>query len=420
MLFAPKEMYARVVYDLNTAVMKRGLLLLLMVLGTTPLFAFKANASHPLHLGYFFQDPFIFVEDGITFAVYPDGEFDFYIDRRVDVGFHSRNVSITFNSGFDYNPFVQYDHYGAVIQVENIPIFYDPYGRVEQIGRVEIYYRNGWVNRIGGLTIHYRNGVYSHTVGYVNFYNRRYVFRPWHRYFLRPAPRFCTVWATPYRMHYHPVRFTFYRPYIDNRRTIVYNVGTQRRYAPIGYRETIYRNDNRVAQVRSSRSERYARSGRSNLSYNDNNRTAATTRSGSTVRSGQAGTRSSSSGVKSGRSSTTDRSTRTNRDSGRSSTTQRSVGTNTRSSQRSTVDRSDSRRSSTSGVKSSSDSRARRSGDSGRSSVSKRSSSKGSGGSVRSSGSNSRSSKASRTSSSRSSRSSSGSSRSSSSGRSNR
>ncbi|MBT8282821.1 MAG: hypothetical protein KJO86_03710, partial [Muriicola sp.] len=67
----------------------------------------------------------IFVENGVTFSVFPDGEFDFYIDNRVNVGanINFRRSNITFNSGFDYNPFVQYDDYGAVIQVENVPVF---------------------------------------------------------------------------------------------------------------------------------------------------------------------------------------------------------------------------------------------------------------------------------------------------------
>ena len=33
-----------------------------------------------------FNNSVIFVENGITFSVYPDGEFDFYIDNRVNVG----------------------------------------------------------------------------------------------------------------------------------------------------------------------------------------------------------------------------------------------------------------------------------------------------------------------------------------------
>lgn len=164
---------------------------------------------------------FIFNENGVTFSVYPDGEFDFYIDNRVGVGARVGNVGITFNSGFDYNPFVQYDDYGAVIQVENVPVFYDFYGRVAQIGNVDLSYVNGFVNRLGGMHIYYNAGVFSHHRGFINRFNRRYVYRPLHRWFARPAIGFCNVWTTPYRRFYRPIRYTFHRPYRRNVRRLM-------------------------------------------------------------------------------------------------------------------------------------------------------------------------------------------------------
>jgi len=255
--------------------MRKGLLLIGTALFTTVLFSVNARETHYPVAGYYNANPFIFQEQGITFAVYPDGEFDFYMDSQVQVGIGAGNVGVTFNSGFNYNPFIQYDHYGAVIQVEHVPIFYDPWGRVDQIGNVNIFYRNGWVYRIGGLTIFYNNGVFSHTVGFINIYNRRYVFRPWHRWFARPAIGFCNVWTTPYRRWYDPIRYTFFRPYIENRRVAFYTIGSQRRYAPIQNRNAIYRNDRRVSQARSSRSERYQRAGRSDYAFNDSGRSSA-------------------------------------------------------------------------------------------------------------------------------------------------
>ncbi len=265
--------------------MRKGLLLIGTMLFTTVLFSVNARETNYPALGYFNANPFIFQEQGITFAVYPNGEFDFYMDSQVQVGIGAGNVGITFNSGYNYNPFVQYDHYGAVIQVEHVPIFYDPWGRVDQIGNVNIFYRNGWVNRIGGLTIFYNNGVFSHTAGFINIYNRRYVFRPWHRWFARPAIGFCNVWTTPYRRWYDPVRYTFFRPYIDNRRVVVYNIGNQGRYTPLQNRNAVYRNDRRVTQVQSSRSERYARTGRRDYAFNDSGRSNAVNQRSNTNRS---------------------------------------------------------------------------------------------------------------------------------------
>ena len=138
--------------------MKKGILILVAVLMTSP-FLFTAEAANKVYPGnlynYNYGENFIFEEQGVTFSVYPDGEFDFFIGNyaRVGVGVRVGGVGVTFNSGFDYNPYVQYDDYGAVIQVENIPVFYDFYGRVNQIGNVDIWYRNGLVSRIGGLRV---------------------------------------------------------------------------------------------------------------------------------------------------------------------------------------------------------------------------------------------------------------------------
>jgi len=205
---------------------------------------------------YRYGNSFIFVENGVTFSVYPDGEFDFYIDNQVNVGLRGRvgNVGVTFNSGFNYNPFVQYDDYGAIVQVENVPVYYDFYGRVSQIGGVDVWYRNNRVRRIGGLNVFYNGGTFSHYTGFINIYNRNYVYRPFHRWFARPAVGFCNVWTTPYRRWYNPVRYTWYRPYRNNFRNAYVNRGNEYRFNK-SRRANVYRNDNRVA-VRENRGRR--------------------------------------------------------------------------------------------------------------------------------------------------------------------
>lgn len=228
------------------------LLIVVLMFGTMRVQAIKftsENVAAPLN----YSNSFIFMENGITFSVYPDGEFDFFIDNRVNlgVGAQVRNVGITFNSGFNYNPFVQYDDFGAVIQVENTPIFYDYYGRVSQIGGVDVRYRNGLVRQLGGLNIFYRGSVFNYTTGFINVYNRRYIARPWHRWFARPAVGFCNVWTSPYRRWYTPVRYTWHRPYRNNIRRAYAQIGHEYRYNR-PRRAQIYRNDRRVS-VRDNR-----------------------------------------------------------------------------------------------------------------------------------------------------------------------
>ena len=240
----------------------RNLILLFsaLILGTSSTFADTTEDKVAIRNAYSYNDSFIFVENGITFSVYPDGEFDFYIDERAGV---SANVNIgrtniTFNSGYDYNPYVQYDDYGAIIQVENVPVYYDYYGRVSQIGDVDIRYNNGRVSRLGGLYVYYDNrGYYSHYRGFINSYNRVYVYRPFHRYFARPAVGFCLVYNRPYRRYYTPVRYTYYSPYRYNTRKMYASVGKEYRYTNRNDRSSVYRNDKRVAvRDNNSRSNR--------------------------------------------------------------------------------------------------------------------------------------------------------------------
>lgn len=156
---------------------------------------------------------YIFVENGIEFSVFPDGEFDFYIPelvQGVNVNVNAGPVGISFNTGFDYDPYVQYDDFGAVIQIENTPLFYDYYGRLSQAGDVRINYRNNRIVNVGGLNIFYNNfGVFSHYTGFINVYNRNYVFSPFHNFFYRPVFNRCLVWTTPYRRFYTPLRYNY-------------------------------------------------------------------------------------------------------------------------------------------------------------------------------------------------------------------
>ncbi|GGD38023.1 hypothetical protein [Muriicola marianensis] len=196
-----------------------------------------------------YNNSVIFVENGITFSVYPDGEFDFYIDNRVNFGanINFRRSNITFNTGFDYSPFVQYDDFGAVIQIENVPVYYDFYGRVSQIGGINIWYNNGRLRRVGGLRVYYNNrGMFHRFNGFVNVYNRYYVYSPFHDFFARPALGFCLVYNRPYRRFYNPIRYTWYRPYINNTRRFYARVGRDYRYHYRPERERLYRNDRRV------------------------------------------------------------------------------------------------------------------------------------------------------------------------------
>lgn len=219
------------------------------------------SGTHSYDRGY--GNSFIFVENGVEFAVFPDGQFDFNVDNYSPTFSAYANlggVGISFNTGHSYDAYVQYDDLGAVVQIENVGIFYDYYGRIVRAGDVRIKYNSyGRVTRVGGLYIHYNSyNNYSHYTGFINVYNRYYVYRPWHTYYASPAVNLCVVLNRPYRQYYTPIRHSYYRPYNDNYRPRVsYNAG---------------RRDSRVTKSTSKRSDRYRQddTGRRNtrLAYN--------------------------------------------------------------------------------------------------------------------------------------------------------
>lgn len=179
----------------------------------TPVFATE-NVSHhyPKKYSKGYGDAITFVEDGITFSIFKNGEFDFYINPRAGLyaGVDFGNVSISYNSGYNYDPFVQYDDYGAIVQIENVPIYYDYYGRITRAGDVRINYYGRRLHRVGGLRVHYNvHGHYTHCSGFINRYNRHYIYHPFHSFFTVPIYTHTIVSYKPYRKYYAPKRYRY-------------------------------------------------------------------------------------------------------------------------------------------------------------------------------------------------------------------
>ncbi len=207
--------------------------------------------AHNFVRGY--GNSFIFVEQGVEFAIFPDGQFDFNVNNygpNFGVNANFGGASTSFNTGYSYDAYVQYDDYGAVIQIENVPIYYDYYGRIIQAGNVRINYNHhGYVTRVGGLHIYYNHyNRYAYSSGYINSYNRYYVYRPWHDYYAIPFVNLCVVFNKPYRRYYEPARYTYYKPYRDNYRPSVSYSASRR--GSVAY------NTNRNDRYRQSRSDK--------------------------------------------------------------------------------------------------------------------------------------------------------------------
>lgn len=198
------------------------------------------------------EQPFVFVESGIEFAVFKDGQFDFNVlkpnHRGVNVRLNTGIIDFSFNTGHNYDTYVQYDDYGAVVQIENTPIFYDYYGRVNRVGNIHMdYNHNNLISRIGNMRLTYnRSGEYTYANGIINNYNTNYRYTNRHNIYRRPLANRVIVHHTPYRRTFTPVRcdYVTYRNNYNNnyRRNIT---RTYRRPGNIVKRNTVtYRNNN--------------------------------------------------------------------------------------------------------------------------------------------------------------------------------
>ncbi|MBT8260673.1 MAG: hypothetical protein KJN82_05120 [Bacteroidia bacterium] len=140
---------------------------------------------------YHFTQPVMFVERGVEFLIFPNGEFDFntelvsapYDDNVYYKGSSRRsNVNRTYGAPGSYANFhstagtlVLHDRYGKVRRIGNIFLNYDYYGRIKRVGSVYMRYRHNRLVQVGGLKLLYnRHGKFVGTRGKVNRYNHGY------------------------------------------------------------------------------------------------------------------------------------------------------------------------------------------------------------------------------------------------------
>ena len=81
-------------------------LITLVMLAFVGLTASAENKSNATTYNYGYGSSIIFVERNVEFAIYPDGQFDFYYQHRNNFNFNinTPNVNISYNSGYNYDP----------------------------------------------------------------------------------------------------------------------------------------------------------------------------------------------------------------------------------------------------------------------------------------------------------------------------
>ncbi|MGB0896691.1 MAG: hypothetical protein ACPGU9_03880 [Flavobacteriaceae bacterium] len=143
--------------------MKKQVLLVVLILG---LFSItNANEKHVTtnedNSRYGYMNPFKFIERGIEFYVFPNGEFDFNTHpqhRRVHRRSATINTSYGAPSSYYHNNHgvtIKHDHLGRVRRIGNVFINYDAHNRIKRIGTVYINYRRNLIKNIGGLFVYY-------------------------------------------------------------------------------------------------------------------------------------------------------------------------------------------------------------------------------------------------------------------------
>ncbi len=227
------------------------------ILSTLFLFVFSNLIAAPK--AYYSNTPFVFVEQGVEYAVFKNGEFDFNIinTSSSSVTYRNQNGSISFNSGYNYTPFIQKNRYGDIINIDHTPIYYNRVGRVIQIGNVHIQYnRLGFVNAVGNLHIQYQDyGNRYVCTGYVNRFNHHYT--PRYTRYRKPVVHH-HLYTSPNR------RPKYYSNYTSN------NYRSKKYYQPKYNRHYSYKQKNKSTNYKKLKQQKNRTTVRS-YSYRDNN-----------------------------------------------------------------------------------------------------------------------------------------------------
>ena len=164
--------------------MKTNILMAVLVLSGITAFA-SATEKNTLTVnfganpGFRNAEPIVFMERGVEFFIFPNGEFDFNTRPTVRPNGRRGSVNATFGapgvrvhySNINYGVRVEHDNFGRVRRIGNVFINYDQFGRIKRAGSVYMAYNrgNGTLTQVGGLRVRYnRWGRLVHTQGTVN------------------------------------------------------------------------------------------------------------------------------------------------------------------------------------------------------------------------------------------------------------
>ncbi len=128
------------------------------------------------------EEPIAFIEKGIEFLVFPNGEFDFNTRPQDSQGdyYYKTATSRTATSERrtqNYGVRIEHDSFGRIRRVGNTFINYDNRDRVNRIGSVFMRYNRWAIIQIGGMQLVYnRRGELIDTIGTVKMSSNGYCY----------------------------------------------------------------------------------------------------------------------------------------------------------------------------------------------------------------------------------------------------
>lgn len=136
----------RVGITLKYVIMKKQFILLVALMSLITVSANTITKSNvKIGVNNRYDDAVTFIERGIKFHIFLNGDFDFNTHSRYN--YRKR--------GRDYGVRIERNYKGQIRRVGNVFINYDHRGNVKRIGNVFINYRFGQLSRVGNLTIEY-------------------------------------------------------------------------------------------------------------------------------------------------------------------------------------------------------------------------------------------------------------------------
>lgn len=143
-----------------------------------------ANASEIINFSgkeasFSFDEPIEFTERGITFYVFPNGEFDFNTQQNTntDILYRNgrRNTNQTFGTPSNGGVRIEHDNFGRIRRIGNVFVNYDFDNRIKRIGSVYMSYNRFALSQVGGLRIIYnRRGQIVNMFGTVKGFTSNY------------------------------------------------------------------------------------------------------------------------------------------------------------------------------------------------------------------------------------------------------